>query len=76
MIAGGQLGNIFTAFHAGLCARAFVWGVLVDIIGKASTSASPTQKEFSCNSLIGLRWVLITCIFGLCMGIRIHIMLF
>jgi MFS family permease len=33
--AGGQLGNIFTAFSAGLTAGAFVWGVLVDIIGKA-----------------------------------------
>lgn len=29
----GQLGNIFTAFSSGLCAGAFVWGVLVDIIG-------------------------------------------
>jgi hypothetical protein len=30
-----QLGNIFSAFSAGLCAGAFTWGVLVDIIGKA-----------------------------------------
>jgi MFS family permease len=28
-----QLGNVFTAFSAGLTAGAFVWGVLVDIIG-------------------------------------------
>ncbi len=32
-----QLGNIFTAFSAGLTAGAFVWGVLVDIIGKHSS---------------------------------------
>jgi len=30
-----QLGNIFTAFSAGLTAGAFVWGVLVDKIGKS-----------------------------------------
>ena len=33
MIVGGELGNIFTAFNSGLCAGAFVWGTLVDIIG-------------------------------------------
>lgn len=31
-----QLGNIFTAFSAGLTAGALVWGVLVDIIGLSS----------------------------------------
>ncbi len=30
-----KLGNIFTAFNSGLCAGAFVWGVLVDIIGES-----------------------------------------
>ena len=29
-----QFGNIFTSFSAGLTAGAFVWGVLVDIIGR------------------------------------------
>jgi MFS family permease len=29
-----QLGNVFTAFSSGLTAGAFVWGILVDIIGE------------------------------------------
>ena len=33
MVTDAQLGNIFTAFSAGLTAGAFVWGILVDIIG-------------------------------------------
>ncbi|EHL02422.1 putative Uncharacterized MFS-type transporter PB1E7.08c [Glarea lozoyensis 74030] len=33
-----QLANVFTAFSSGLTAGAFVWGVLVDIIGNASGS--------------------------------------
>lgn len=33
-----QLGNIFTAFSAGLCAGAFVWGILVDVIGDSNRS--------------------------------------
>ncbi|KAL3427783.1 membrane transporter [Phlyctema vagabunda] len=48
-----QLGNIFTAFSSGLCAGAFVWGVLVDVIG----------RRWAFNGT-----VLITCIFGLCLG--------
>ncbi|KAI4113905.1 MAG: hypothetical protein LQ345_005211 [Seirophora villosa] len=47
------LGNIFSSFNAGLCAGAFVWGVLVDIIGR--------QYAFNMT-------VLITSIFGLCLG--------
>ncbi|KAL9056683.1 MAG: hypothetical protein Q9206_002654 [Seirophora lacunosa] len=47
------LGNIFSSFNAGLCAGAFVWGVLVDIIGR--------QYAFNLT-------VLITSIFGLCLG--------
>ncbi|KAL8903965.1 MAG: hypothetical protein Q9207_003580 [Kuettlingeria erythrocarpa] len=47
------LGNIFSSFNAGLCAGAFVWGVLVDIIGR--------QYAFNCT-------VLITSVFGLCLG--------
>ncbi|KAE8440922.1 hypothetical protein EG329_006319 [Mollisiaceae sp. DMI_Dod_QoI] len=49
----GQLGNIFTSFSSGLTAGAFVWGVLVDIIG----------RRWAFNGT-----VLITCIFGLCLG--------
>jgi len=49
-----QLGNIFSAFSAGLCAGAFVWGVLVDIIG----------RRWAFNGT-----VFIACIFGLCLGI-------
>ncbi|KAL9011527.1 MAG: hypothetical protein Q9173_003635 [Seirophora scorigena] len=47
------LGNIFSSFNAGLCAGAFVWGILVDIIGR--------QYAFNLT-------VLITSIFGLCLG--------
>jgi hypothetical protein len=46
LVAGGQLENIFTAFHAGLCAGAFVWAVLVDIIGKLSTSPVHRSKAY------------------------------
>ncbi|KUJ21677.1 MFS sugar transporter-like protein [Mollisia scopiformis] len=49
----GQLGDIFTAFSSGLTAGAFVWGVLVDIIG----------RRWAFNGT-----VLITCIFGLSLG--------
>ena len=34
-----QSGNLSSSFNAGLCAGAFVWGVLVDIIGEYSTLA-------------------------------------
>ncbi|KAL8962752.1 MAG: hypothetical protein Q9193_000891 [Seirophora villosa] len=47
------LGNIFSSFNAGLCAGAFVWGLLVDIIGR--------QYAFNLT-------VLISSIFGLCLG--------
>ncbi|KAL9017817.1 MAG: hypothetical protein Q9185_004832 [Variospora sp. 1 TL-2023] len=47
------LGNIFSSFNAGLCAGAFVWGVLVDIIGR--------QYAFNLT-------VLIASIFGLSLG--------
>ncbi|KAL8680248.1 MAG: hypothetical protein Q9186_003544 [Xanthomendoza sp. 1 TL-2023] len=46
-------GDIFSSFSAGLCAGAFVWGVLVDIIGR--------QYAFNLT-------VLITSVFGLCLG--------
>ncbi|KAL8805288.1 MAG: hypothetical protein Q9182_002056 [Xanthomendoza sp. 2 TL-2023] len=46
-------GDIFSSFNAGLCAGAFVWGVLVDIIGR--------QYAFNLT-------VLITSVFGLCLG--------
>ncbi|CZT09145.1 related to 4-hydroxybenzoate transporter [Rhynchosporium agropyri] len=49
----GELGNIFTAFSSGLCAGAFVWGILVDIIG----------RRWAFNGT-----VLISGIFGLCLG--------
>ncbi|MCJ1268128.1 hypothetical protein MMC22_008014 [Lobaria immixta] len=48
-----DLGNIFSAFGAGLCAGAFVWGVLVDIVGR--------QYAFNLT-------VLIAAIFGLCLA--------
>ncbi|KAH7377523.1 major facilitator superfamily domain-containing protein [Cadophora sp. MPI-SDFR-AT-0126] len=51
--SSGELGNIFTAFNSGLCAGAFVWGTLVDIIG----------RRWAFNGT-----VLISCIFGLCLG--------
>ena len=47
------LGNIFTSFSAGLTAGAFVWGILVDIIG----------RYWAFNFT-----VLISSIFGLCVG--------
>ncbi|KAH8663152.1 MFS transporter [Tricladium varicosporioides] len=48
-----QLGNIFSAFSAGLTAGAFVWGILVDIIGRR---------------IVFNGTVLFTCTFGLCLG--------
>lgn len=48
-----QLGNIFSAFSAGLTAGAFVWGILVDIIGR--------QYAFNLTCLI-------SSVFGLCLG--------
>jgi len=48
-----EMGNIFTAFSAGLCAGAFMWGVLVDIIGR--------RWAFNLT-------VLITSVFGLAIG--------
>ena len=48
-----QLGNLSTSFSAGLCAGAFVWGILVDIIG----------RYWAFNFT-----VLTACIFGLCVG--------
>ncbi|OWP04421.1 MFS sugar transporter [Marssonina coronariae] len=51
--SSGELGNIFSAFSAGLCAGAFVWGILVDIIG----------RKWAFNGT-----VCITFIFGLCLG--------
>ncbi|KAL8885333.1 MAG: hypothetical protein Q9215_006799 [Flavoplaca cf. flavocitrina] len=46
-------GDLFSSFNAGLCAGAFVWGFLVDIIGR--------QYAFNLT-------VLISSIFGLCLG--------
>ncbi|KAL8970559.1 MAG: hypothetical protein Q9183_001463 [Haloplaca sp. 2 TL-2023] len=46
-------GNLFSSFNAGLCAGAFVWGVLVDIIGR--------QYAFNLT-------VFIASVFGLCLG--------
>ncbi|QRW05943.1 major facilitator superfamily transporter [Ceratobasidium sp. AG-Ba] len=48
-----EIGNIFTSFSAGLCAGAFMWGVLVDIIGR--------RWAFNLT-------VLITSVFGLAIG--------
>ncbi|CAF9935599.1 hypothetical protein IMSHALPRED_010283 [Imshaugia aleurites] len=48
-----ESGNIFSSFSAGLTAGAFVWGVLVDIIGR--------QYAFNLT-------VLISSIFGLCLA--------
>ena len=48
-----QLGNLFTSFSAGLTAGAFMWGVLVDIIG----------RYWAFNFT-----VLIASIFGICIG--------
>jgi len=44
LVVGSQLRNIFTAFHAELCAGAFVSGVLVDITGKLFTSPAHKRK--------------------------------
>ncbi len=49
----GEVGNISSAFAAGLTAGAFVWGVLVDIIGR--------QWAFNFT-------VVFSSIFGLCLG--------
>jgi MFS family permease len=49
----GQTGNLSTAFSAGLTAGAFVWGVLVDVIGR--------QWAFNLT-------VFIASAFGLCIG--------
>jgi MFS family permease len=49
----GQSGNLSTAFSAGLTAGAFVWGVLVDVIGR--------QWAFNLT-------VFIASAFGLCIG--------
>ena len=48
-----QIGNISTAFSAGLTAGAFTWGVLVDIVGR--------RWAFNLT-------VLIASVFGLCLG--------
>ncbi|KZF26345.1 MFS general substrate transporter [Xylona heveae TC161] len=53
LIEDSQSGNLATSFSSGLCAGAFVWGVLVDIIGR--------QWAFNLT-------VLISSIFGLCLG--------
>lgn len=50
----GEVGNIVSAFAVGLTAGAFVWGILVDIIGR--------MWAFNFT-------VLITSVFGLCLGI-------
>ncbi|TID13026.1 membrane transporter [Venturia nashicola] len=52
--SNGQSGNISVAFSSGLTAGAFVWGFLVDIIGR--------QWAFNLTCLI-------SSIFGLCLGI-------
>ncbi|KAL2051741.1 hypothetical protein ABVK25_007897 [Lepraria finkii] len=48
-----ESGNIFSSFSAGLTAGAFVWGILVDIIGR--------QYAFNLT-------VLISSVFGLCLA--------
>ncbi|KAF8680580.1 transporter [Rhizoctonia solani] len=48
-----EMGNIFTSFSAGHCAGAFMWGVLVDVIGR--------RWAFNLT-------VLITSVFGLAIG--------
>ncbi|MCJ1394821.1 hypothetical protein MMC18_007701 [Xylographa bjoerkii] len=58
-----QYGNIFSAFSAGLTAGAFVWGVLVDIVGWYSGLPDPpTQKESDID------YTFQDDIFGLCLG--------
>ncbi|KAF2727885.1 MFS general substrate transporter [Polyplosphaeria fusca] len=49
-----QTGNLSTAFSSGLTAGAFVWGVLVDVIG----------RKWAFNLT-----VLISSVFGICLGI-------
>lgn len=49
-----QLGNIFTSFSVGLTVGAFVWGLLVDIIGRSAA--------FNYT-------VLISSVFGVCLGL-------
>lgn len=49
----GEVGNISASFAAGLTAGAFIWGILVDIIG----------RRWAFNFT-----VLIASIFGLCLG--------
>ena len=51
--ATSQLGNIFSSFSAGLTAGAFIWGILVDIIGR--------QYAFNLTCLI-------SSVFGLALG--------
>ncbi|TGO43003.1 hypothetical protein BHYA_0004g01300 [Botrytis hyacinthi] len=53
-ISDTQLGRLFTVVNAGLTVGAFVWGVLVDIIG----------RKWAFNGT-----VFITSIFGICMAI-------
>lgn len=48
-----ETGKLSTAFSVGLTAGAFVWGILVDVIGR--------RWAFNLT-------VLIACIFGLCLG--------
>lgn len=48
-----DLGNIFTSFSAGLTAGAFVWGILVDVVGRSAA--------FNYT-------VLISSVFGICLG--------
>lgn len=50
----GEVGNISSAFAAGLTAGAFVWGVLVDIIGR--------RWAFNLT-------VFFSSVFGLCLGV-------
>lgn len=52
--ADNQLGNIFTCFSVGLAVGAFVWGILVDIIG----------RKWAFNLT-----VLISSMFGLLLGV-------
>lgn len=51
--ADAELGNIFTAFNAGLCAGAFVWGILVDIIGNVACSSRCSPQESALTGQVG-----------------------
>jgi MFS family permease len=72
-----QSGNISVAFSSGLTAGAFVWGVLVDIIGTVlwpGLFSLPSLQDQVTNQLSGRQWAFnLTCfissIFGLCLGI-------